>query len=163
MKSTITIRAVEKRDNAILAKIIRGVFIEHNAPQEGTVYTDPTTDDLYQLFQVQKSELWVGELDGEIMGCCGIHPTEGLDGDCTELVKFYLHKSGRGKGIGRALMQQCVDSALRLGYEKIYLESLPHFAKAVNMYLKQGFTELDKPLGCSGHTTCNIWMVKSLV
>jgi putative acetyltransferase len=48
MENTITIRTILPTDNPILAKIIRDVFIEHDAPQHGTVYSDPTTDDLYQ-------------------------------------------------------------------------------------------------------------------
>lgn len=163
MENTITIRAVEPTDNEILAKIIRGVFIEHNAPQHGTVYSDPTTDDLYQYFQMPKSQLWVAELNGEIAGCCGIYPTEGLAETCTELVKFYIHQSTRGKGVGKVLMEKCVASALELGYKEIYLESLPHFAKAVGIYEKQGFETLNQPLGNSGHTTCNIWMVKRIM
>jgi putative acetyltransferase len=162
MENTITIRTILPTDNPILAKIIRDVFIEHDAPQHGTVYSDPTTDDLYQYFQTPKSQLWVAELNGEIAGCCGIYPTEGLAETCTELVKFYIHQSTRSKGIGKALMEKCVASALELKYEEMYLESLPHFAKAVHIYQKQGFEILNKPLGNSGHTTCDIWMVKPL-
>jgi putative acetyltransferase len=162
MENTITIRAVEPTDNAILAKIIRGVFIEHDAPQHGTVYSDSTTDELYQYFQTPKAQLWVAELNDEIAGCCGIYPTNGLTETCTELVKFYIHESTRSKGVGKALMEKCVVSAVELGYQEIYLESLPHFAKAVGIYEKQGFEILNQPLGNSGHTTCNIWMVKRL-
>jgi putative acetyltransferase len=160
MENTITLRAVEPTDNGILAKIIRGVFIEHDAPQHGTVYSDPTTNDLYQYFQTAKAQLWVAELNGEIAGCCGIYPTEGLAKTCTELVKFYIHQSTRSKGVGKALMEKCVESALEFGYKEMYLESLPHFAKAVSIYETQGFETLNQPLGNSGHTTCNIWMVK---
>jgi len=42
---------VQAEDNLLLAKLIRQVFIEYNAPQNGTVYSDPTTDDLYTLFK----------------------------------------------------------------------------------------------------------------
>jgi putative acetyltransferase len=49
-----------------------------------------------------------------------------------------------------------------MGYKRLYLESLPEFSKAVSMYEKFGFERLDKPLGSSGHTTCNIWMLKEL-
>jgi putative acetyltransferase len=45
---------------------------------------------------------------------------------------------------------------------QIYLESLPHFDTAIAMYEKEGFIRLEKALGESGHSTCNIWMLKSL-
>ncbi len=150
-------------DNELLAKLIREVFDEYNAPHACTVYTDPTTDDLYALFQKNQSLLWVAELDEEIIGCCGIYATEGLSADCAELAKFYLLNEVRGKGIGKKLMQQCFQSAKEMGYKKLYIESLPEFSMAVSMYEKYGFVRIDKPLGNSGHTSCNIWMIKELV
>jgi len=151
-----------ERDNVILASMIRKVFTEHDAPQAGTVYSDPTTDKLYQLFRTPASVLWVAEIDQIPLGCCGIYPTIGLDPDCVELVKFYLAKESRGSGIGKTLMQSCIVSAREHGYNKLYLESMPHFSKAVSIYSRLGFRRLSKPLGNSGHTTCNIWMLLDL-
>lgn len=159
----IQIRTLQKSDNKVLADIIRAIFIEHDAPQEGTVYTDPTTDDLYSLFQKDNAILYVGELDGEIVGCGGIYPTESLPAKCVEFVKFYISPKGRGHKIGLQIMELSTTFAKDQGMQKIYIESLPHYAKAVSMYEKQGFNMLDKPLGQSGHTTCNIWMIKELV
>ena len=67
------IRPIEEKDNLPLAKMIRRVFDEHDAPQKGTVYSDPTTDDLYALFRIPKSILWVAEIDNEVIGCCGVY------------------------------------------------------------------------------------------
>jgi len=157
------IRSIEEEDNLKLAGIIREVFIEHDAPREGTVYSDPTTDNLFQLFRKPKSVLWVAAINNEPVGCCGIYPSEGLPGDCAELVKFYLSADARGKGIGKELMQNCIRSAIELGYKQLYLESLPHFAKAIGIYQKEGFVKLNKPLGSSKHKTCSIWMLKELL
>ena len=162
MLSAVIIREVEKEDNALLASMIRQVFEEHDAPQEGTVYSDPTTDDLYGLFRKERSVLWVAEVDSIPVGCCGIYPTEGLKNNCAELVKFYLSESERGKGTGKVLMEQCITSARELDYGSLYLESMPHFSKAIRIYEKLGFRELNKALGNSGHTSCDIWMIKDL-
>lgn len=158
MHSGVTFRKVKQRDNPALAAMIRQVFREHQAPEYGTVFSDPTTDDLYGLFQNDRSVLWVAEILGIPEGCCGIFPTEGLESNCAELVKYYLAENARGKGTGRELMELCIKSAREMGYEKLYLESMPHFAKAVGIYEKLGFKHLSGPLGNSGHTTCNIWM-----
>jgi putative acetyltransferase len=162
MNERITIREIRKEDNAVLAEIIREVFEEHGAPRTGTVYSDPTTDNLFELFQIEKSMIFVAELNDEILGCCGIFPTTGLDAGCAELVKFYLVEKIRGKGLGRKLMKMCFQAARDMGYRKIYLESMPQFSKAVNMYEKLGFRKLNGPLGNSGHTSCDIWMIKEL-
>ena len=149
-------------DNSLLSKLIREVFHEFNAPEKGTVYSDPTTDNLYALFHKPGAVLWVAEISGEVLGCCGVYPTEGLEKDCAELAKFYLSGKIRGKGIGKQLMLQCFQSAKEMQYKKLYLESMPQFSMAVSMYEKYGFTQLDGPLGNSGHTTCSIWMTKEL-
>jgi putative acetyltransferase len=101
-------------------------------------------------------------MDNSTLGCCGVYPTKGLPIDCAELVKFYLSKDARGKGVGKELMQKCIQSAKEFEYTRLYLESLPHFSRAVRMYEKQGFVRLDQPLGKSEHTACNIWMIKEL-
>lgn len=160
---SIIIRKNKKVDNEILAKIIRSCFHDFEVKSTfGTVFTDPTTDDLYALFQAEKSILFVAEEDGIVLGCCGIFPTENLPEDTTELVKFYLAKEARGKGIGKLLMEKCVEKAKNLGYQNIYLESLPEFSNAVSIYEKQGFRYLEKALGNTGHSGCNLWMIKNL-
>lgn len=158
----MNIRKVQKSDNKFLADIIRAPFIEYDAPREGTVFSDPTTENLFELFQNEKSILWVAENDCEILGCCGIYPTDGLPEGCAELVKFYLLAKARSKGLGTRLMKRSIESAKELGYSEIYIETLPEFDNAVGMYERAGFEKLNAPLGDSGHTGCDIWMIKRL-
>lgn len=158
----IVYRKAEQRDNPHLAKMIRGVIEEFDAPRTGTVYSDASTDALYELFQEPNSILWVAEYNGNAIGCCGIFPTEGLDNGYCELVKFYISDKARGKGIGKELMLKSIDSARNMNYSHVYLESLPHFSKAIAMYEESDFKIVDKQLGNSGHSSCNVWMVKTL-
>jgi putative acetyltransferase len=158
----VTFRQVEEKDNLALANLIRQVFEEHDAPQTGTIYSDPTTDNLYELFQTPGSILIVAEVDNKIIGCCGIYPSDELPEDYAELVKFYMSKDARGKGIGRELLEKCIDLATVFEYTHLYLESLREYSKAVGMYEKEGFVKLNKPLGKFEHTSCSIWMLKKL-
>jgi putative acetyltransferase len=155
-------RKIEKKDNQGIAALIRAVFREFGVDRPGTVYTDPTTDHLYELFRNPRSVYWIVEVDGEMAGGCGIYPTPGLPEGCSELVKFYLSAPNRGKGIGKQLMELCFDSARELGFRQMYLETFPELGKAVGMYEKAGFRYLPGPLGNSGHYSCNIWMLKDL-
>ncbi|RYD74326.1 MAG: GNAT family N-acetyltransferase [Sphingobacteriales bacterium] len=158
----ISIRSIQKEDNKPLAEMIRTVFREFKIDQPGTVYTDPTTDNLYELFQTAGSAYWVAAENALILGGCGIYPTQGLPEGCAELVKFYVSAAIRGKGFGKNLMQKSINSAKEMGYKQLYLESLPELGKAVGMYEKAGFRMLQKPLGDSGHFACTIWMMKEL-
>lgn len=164
MKMTsIRIREVEEKDNEVLAQIIRSAFEEFDAPKTGTVYSDPTTDELYELFSSQKqSILLVAEDENEVIGCCGIYPTEGLPKGYAELLKFYLKKSARNRGIGKQLFEASMAKSFQLGYKHLYIESQPSFAKAVNLYKSYGFNFLNHSLGKSGHDNCDIWMIKEL-
>ncbi|GAA4299063.1 GNAT family N-acetyltransferase [Nibribacter koreensis] len=158
----IQFRPIEAKDNQPLANLIRQVFREFKIDRPGTVYTDPTTDNLYGLFQIQASAYLVAEEDGLIMGGCGVYPTDGLPEGYAELVKFYLAADARGKGIGYQLLLKSIGLAQEFGYTHLYLESFPELAKAVSMYEKAGFKPVQHALGNSGHFACNIWMVKEL-
>ena len=155
----INLREINKGDNAALAELIRVVFREFKIDKPGTVYTDPTTDSLYEVFQQPGSAYWLAEEDGILLGGCGIYPTDGLPEGCVELVKFYLSASSRGKGLGKLLMQKSIASAQHFGYNEIYLESFPELSTAIGMYEKAGFKKLSAPLGNSGHFACNVWML----
>ncbi|MCE3296720.1 MAG: acetyltransferase [Crocinitomicaceae bacterium] len=158
----IVYRLVQPGDNAELAAMIRGVLEEFGVNQPGTVYTDPTTDRLYELFAEVKAPYRLA-LDGEkIIGACGLYPTPGLPKDCVELVKFYVNSAYRGLGIGKKLMNMSLEDAKNLGYTSVYLESLPQLNTAVGMYEKAGFEHIPERLGESGHFACNILMLKKL-
>jgi len=158
----ITFRNIEKKDNKEIADLIRIVFREFKIDRPGTVYFDPTTDDLYTLFQKHGSIYWIAEEGGKIIGGCGIYATPGLPEGCAELVKLYLSSDHRGKGIGRHLLEKSIESAKKSGYSQLYLESLPELDKAIGLYEKAGFKFIPGPLGNSGHFGCNIWMLKDL-
>ena len=158
----ITFRLIEEKDNREIAELIRTVFREFNIHKPGTVYFDPTTDNLFGLFSTRGSEYWIAEDDGVIIGGCGVFPTPGLPEGCAELVKFYLSASQRGKGTGWKLMEKAFGSAKKYGYTQLYLESLPELSKAISLYERSGFKFISGPLGNSGHFGCNIWMLKDL-
>ncbi|MBP1619160.1 MAG: acetyltransferase, family protein [Bacteroidetes bacterium] len=158
----MNIRKVRQEDNLQLAKIIREIFEEFGAPKQGSVYSDEATNHLDEVFQQDKSVLWVTETDGRILGSCGIYPTDELPDGYVELVKFYLASGARGKGIGKKLIEESIESAKQSGYKAIYIESFPEFENAVRIYENLGFNRLSHPLGNSGHTACTIWMVKEL-
>lgn len=162
MTTSITIRPIAPEDNAPLAQVIRSVLTEFGAAKPGTVFTDPTTDHLFELFRAPQSAYFVVEIDGAIAGGCGIYPTENLPASCTELVKLYLAPAARGTGIGKQLMEQCCAVARAYGYSEIYLETLPELHIAVGLYERMGFEYLDRPYGNSGHFACDLWMLKQL-
>jgi len=163
MNPTIQIRPIEQKDNIDIAKVIRGALEEFGANKPGTVYFDPTTDALFELFNnTSGSYYYIATIDNNVVGGAGIFPTDNLPEGTCELVKLYLHKDARGTGLGKQLLNTAMQWAKENGYTQVYLESMPELSKAVTIYENVGFKRIHQPLGNSGHCGCDIWMVKNL-
>jgi len=162
MSEAIQIRNIEPSDNVAIAAVIRAALTEFGANKPGTVYYDPTTDHLFELFQNAGSVYYIAEIDGTIVGGCGIFPTEGLPKGTCELVKLYLSNTARSTGLGKKLLLQSMQWAKENGYTQVYLESMPELSKAVTIYENVGFERLTQAMGNSGHCGCDIWMLKKL-
>jgi len=160
--SSILIRSIQPTDNPQLAVIVRDTLTEFGANVPGTVYFDPTTDALFELFQTPKSAYFIAEVDGKMVGGGGIYPTEDLPLGTCELVKMYLLPQARGLGLGRMLMERCLETAKSNGFQQVYLETLPELKQALKVYGKFGFEYLSAPLGNSKHFGCGLWMLKKL-
>ena len=160
--NNITIRPIQPSDNPDLALIVRNTLAEFGAANPGTVYFDSTTDSLFELFQVPNAAYFVAEADGKILGGGGIYPTEGLPEGTCELVKMYLLPEGRGIGLGRTLIEKCLETAKENGFQQVYLETLDELHLALKIYAKFGFEYLCAPLGNTKHFGCGLWMLKKL-
>lgn len=158
----MTIRKIEKADDAQVAKIIRDAFVEYDLPRLHTVFDDDRTNRQYSQYQLPNTVLWVAVENGKVLGMCGIYPTDGLPAGWCEIVKFYVTAEARGKGIGRMLFEKALKSAADFGYKTAYLETFTPLARAVGMYRSFGFEPIDHQVGNSGHTATTIWMTKDL-
>jgi len=156
------IRDLEPADNIAIASVIRDTLTEFGANRPGTVYFDPTTDDLFSLFRKKGSYYQVVMIDDVIVGGGGIYPSDGLPENTCELVKMYLLPSARGLGLGKKMIAACLENAKQMGYQQVYLETMPELKDALKTYEKFGFTYLDGPLGNTGHFGCALWMIKKI-
>ena len=162
LPAAVSIRNIQASDNAQLAVIVRNTLTEFGANVPGTVFYDPTTDALFELFQTAKAVYFIVEREGKILGGGGIYPTEGLPPNTCELVKMYLLPEARGLGLGRLLMERCLEMAKQHGFDQVYLETLPELKLAVKVYEKFGFEYLSAPMGQTKHFGCGLWMLKLL-
>lgn len=158
----VKLRTIQKDDNIQMAQIIRDTLTEFKANKPGTVYYDKTTDELFELFQQPKSIYYVALIDDDIVGGGGIYPSEGLPEGTCELVKMYLLPEARGIGLGKRIIEECLEFARENGYQQVYIESMPELENALKVYEKFGFKYLSAPLGNTGHHGCEKWMLRSL-
>jgi putative acetyltransferase len=156
------IRDIQSKDNEALAKVIRNILEEMDCALEGTVYTDSTTDNMFENYQDERTKYVVVEINGEIVGGAGIAPIANLDENYCELQKMYLTKSCRGMGIATDLMSKCLEFVKEAKYELVYLETFDTMRAAQKLYKKFGFDYIDHALGNTGHYSCNIRMTMTL-
>ena len=161
MKSFI-IREIQKKDNPAIAAIVRDVLMEMGAPKVGTAYADPYLDSLFEVYTVPKSIYFVIEKDGKIIGGAGVMQLDNSDENICELQKMYLLPEGRGLGLGKSLIDNCIEKAIEFGFESCYIETMAYMEDAQKLYKKVGFYNLDKQLGNTGHSSCQVWMLKKL-
>ncbi|WP_235906399.1 GNAT family N-acetyltransferase [Ginsengibacter hankyongi] len=162
MKDEIIIRKIMAGDNPKIAAIIRSSLEDFNAVKQGTVYFDETTDHLCELFKKERSCYFIATLNNEVVAGAGIFPTEGLPPTTCELVKMYVSSAARGKGLGKTLLLQCLHEAKNQGFKKMYIETMPELTNAIEMYKKYGFTFIPSSLGNSGHSGCDLFMIRDI-
>ena len=160
--NTIVIRPIQKQDNAAIAKVIRDVLIEFDVPKIGTAYADPQLDCMFETYQKAKSIYYVIEHNRIIIGGAGISPLEQEVDNICELQKMYFLPEARGLGLGKQLIQKCLESAEAFGFKKCYLETMPYMTAAQKLYKKMGFNYIAAPMGNTGHVSCPVWMLKEL-
>lgn len=161
-KNNIVIREITPADNEEIAIVIRKVLIEFGVPKVGTAYADKVLDSMYETYDKPTSVYFVVDDNGKLIGGAGIAQLDNYDGNVCELQKMYFLQEARGIGVGRKMMDLCLQQAKSLGFEKCYLETLPYMEDARKLYAKVGFKSLESRMGDTGHYSCNLWMIKDL-
>jgi putative acetyltransferase len=156
------IREITPKDNAELARVVRSVILEMGAPKVGTAYEDSATDKMFETYQKTKAIYFVVEHKNSVVGGAGIAQLDNYENNVCELQKMYFLPIVRGKGLGSELIAICLEKAKEFGFESCYLETLPYMQDAVKLYKKNGFINLEKPLGNTCHYACNVWMLKKI-
>ena len=156
------IREILPKDNPEIAKVIRAVLIEFGVPKIGSAYEDKSLDALSDYYSDKNEIYFIIEKENKIVGGAGIRQLDNYQGKTCELQKMYFLPEARGIGLGRFLIQLCLDKASSFGFENCYLETMPYMKAARKLYRKIGFQDMDTPMGDTGHYACKRWMIKKL-
>ena len=93
---------------------------------------------------------------GEPVGCCALQALE--DGGF-EVAKMAVAETHQGRGLGRVLMQACVDRARAVGAPRLYIETNSALGPALGLYRSFGFVELaGKTRGPGDYARVDVWM-----
>ena len=155
------VRPIEPGDDAAVEGVIRACLVEFGANHAGTAWEDPDLGRFSEVYAAPGRRYWVGvDASGRVVGGAGIGPLAG-EPDVCELQKMYCLPEARGTGLAHRLMERALEFAARQ-YGRCYLETLPNMVAAQRFYEKHGFRRVDKPLGRTGHTACDVLYLKAL-
>lgn len=158
----LTMRQIQPQDNFAIATVIRTVMAAYDVDPQTTILGDPTLERMYQTYQKAKAVYFVACLNNKIVGGCGIRQLDGSEENICELQRMFLLNEARGQGIGKTLMEYCLQKAKEFAYEKVYLETLSQMKEAQQLYMHFGFEALPEALGNTGHCGCDVKMLKIL-
>lgn len=159
---TYHIRTIRPEDNATVAHIIRRVMTEFGCVGPGFSIMDPEVDQMYEAYQGEDSAFFVVDGPGGIVGCAGIAPLAGGDHGICELKKMYFLDEARGHGLGRRMLELCIEKARELGFRQMYLETVGRMEAANQLYRKLGFELLPGQIGATGHGGCELFYIREL-
>ena len=162
LQAMYSIRLIRKGDNAQIARVIRDAMTEFQAIGPGYSIGDAEVDDMHGNYQGNRACYYVIVRDRTVVGGGGIGPLSGGTKQTCELRKMFFLAEARGLGLGHRLLLLLLDEAKRRGYRQCYLETLDRMWGANQLYQRTGFQKLDKPMGKTGHCSCDRWYVKTL-
>lgn len=156
------IRRIDPSDNPEVGKIIRQVLTEFGANREGFAWQDPEIDTMAEAYTASNQAYFVIEKEGKVVGGGGISSFSCHLENCCELQKMYLLPEARGQSLGAQLIDTLLKEAHDMKYQFCYLETLNTMSKALALYHRKGFDQLESPLGNTGHNACDNWFLLDL-
>ena len=136
MRHTIRLRDFQPGDEAAFRRLneqwIRKYFSIEETDRE--LFDDPEGRII-----AKGGAVFILEMDGEAVGCCALI---NRGDDEFEVAKMAVTETHQGHGLGRMLLQACIDRAKSLGKKRLYLETNSKLDAAVGLYRKLGFVDL---------------------
>jgi putative acetyltransferase len=89
---------------------------------------------------------------GAIVGTAAVRR---LDSGIGEIKRMWVRPECQGLGLGRRLIDRCLEEARSLGFQLVRLDSEQRMEAALHIYRSRGFTEIPD---YNGNARAEIWM-----
>jgi ribosomal protein S18 acetylase RimI-like enzyme len=96
-------------------------------------------DDPHGKIVAKGGRVFMALKDGAAVGCAALLK---MDDGGYEVAKMTVSEDLRGSGLGRLLMQRCIDAGAEMGATRLYLETNSSLGPALGLYRAMGFRDL---------------------
>ena len=170
MNDLLTIRPATHRDAELIADLSRetfyDTFVSQNTPanMDKFMQNQFTKDMLMKELYDQENLFFIAYHDNQLAGYLklrdGKNPDQLQNLPAIEIVRIYSVKSMIGKGIGKALMQTSIDTAVKRNKEVIWLGVWERNQRAIDFYSKWGFEKFGEHDFILGNDIQTDWLMK---
>ena len=111
-------------------------------------------DDPQGAIVAKGGRIFMAFKDAEPVGCVALiaMPDGGY-----EVAKMTVAETLRGSGLGKVLMQRCIDAGAEAGAPRLYLETNSSLAPALGLYRAMGFRDIAPPEH-NDYVRGDVWM-----
>ena len=174
MEGNVKVTIAGKPDAAIIADLSRRTFYDtfapHNTAENMELFlnTQFTRKQLIQQVGARGNTFLLARLGGTPVGYARLFEGAEVPGTLAgtraiEIARIYAERNVIGKGIGRTLMQACIDLARQKGMEWIWLGVWEHNHRAIAFYEKMGFAIFDRHIFLLGQDVQYDWCMRRKV
>ena len=146
---SLQIRDATSEDEAAISTMTLAAYEQYRATMPPEFWPRYRHNLVASLEGARQAERIVAELDGTIVGAVQLYPAEAsayvgvevaLSGP--EIRLLAVAPEARGRGVGAALMEECLRRARLAGASAVGLHTMPVMAAAVRMYERMGFVRV---------------------
>jgi ribosomal protein S18 acetylase RimI-like enzyme len=147
-KYSLYLRDARPDEFDAVARLLRDAYWQYEKLMPAEAWQHYLRDIMDVRSRLDVAELIVAEVDSEIAGTVTLYPraagsaVEGWPGGWAGVRLLAVHPSCRGRGIGRALMDECIRRGRARGIHTIGLHTTVMMEVARGMYERMGFVRV---------------------
>lgn len=163
----VTVRYASISDAELIADMSRQTFYETFASQNSGADMDMFMNETFTRDALMKEvgadgNIFFLAFDGELpVGYARMREGDDVAGQpAIEVARIYAVQSSIGRGVGRSLMQKCIDVAVEMRKEIIWLGVWEKNHRAIEFYQKWGFEKFGTHVFMLGNDAQTDWLMK---
>jgi len=141
--STIKYRNATQKDLKIIVEIYNSTISSGMVTADTEPVTVESRQKWFEEHTSDKRPLWIIEnSDNDIIGWVSFQSFYGRPAyDATAEISIYLDTQQRGKGLGKEILQYCIDNAPRLGIKTLLGFIFSHNEQSLKLFRHFGFED----------------------